>query len=72
LEKEIVLYTNGCSRCSVVKAHLIGAGGDFIMVTDMDEIMKVAGEIGVSEMPILKVDGEFYSGFGAVEKAKKI
>lgn len=36
-------------------------------INDMNEIINVAKEQGINDMPILKVDGEFYSGSKAVE-----
>lgn len=51
---EIIFYSTGCPKCSVLKQKLENKSINFNIVTDIDEMLK----IGIQSAPILSVDGE--------------
>lgn len=50
----MVLYSNNCQRCRILKKHLEKGSFNFT-VFDNEEAMI---EMGFQEMPILEVDGQ--------------
>lgn len=52
----IILFSTGCSRCKILKDTLDQKGIDYIENTDIDEMIK----IGITVVPILKVDDTMY------------
>lgn len=54
MDKEIILYTVGCPRCEVLKNKLNDKKINFSIVQDVD-VMK---ELGLDEIPVLKVNGK--------------
>jgi hypothetical protein len=59
---EIILYSNGCYSCNVVKAKLKDKNKVFTEVNDMHIIMELAKEHKMTTLPIIKVGGVYYSG----------
>lgn len=50
------LYSTGCPRCKVLAKKLDAAGIPYVVVTDMDEILKACKEVGTDMVPILAVE----------------
>jgi len=53
-EKEIILYSTGCPKCSVLTKKLNAAGISFTEKTDVDEMLA----LGIKAAPVLSVNGE--------------
>ena len=53
-EKEIILYSTGCPKCSVLTKKLNAAGISFTEKTDVDEMLA----LGIKSAPVLSVNGE--------------
>ena len=51
---KVILYSTGCPRCEVLKKKLAEKGVKYIMIDDVDEMMK----LDILEVPILYVSGE--------------
>lgn len=51
---DVVFYSTGCPRCSVLKQKLESKNIEFETVTDIDKMI----ELGIQSAPILTVDGE--------------
>lgn len=67
---KVVLYSNGCPRCKILKKKLDSAGIDYdlhvIDGTNQAEIEELEA-LGVTFMPLLVVDDELYEFSAAVE-----
>lgn len=50
----IILYSNNCPKCKVLKSKLNDKSISYKEENDMDEILKT----GFKALPLLKVDGE--------------
>lgn len=50
----IIFYSTGCPKCSVLKYKLESKNIEFETVTDVDKML----ELGIQSAPILSVDGE--------------
>lgn len=48
-----ILYTTGCPRCKVLAAKLEKANIEYEKCEDMESILKVCNDLGVSTVPIL-------------------
>lgn len=69
---KITLYsTPNCSKCMLVKS-MFEDKLSYRSINDSDRVTAKAQELGLMAMPILVVDGNPYSGKGAVIKAKEI
>lgn len=66
------LYSNGCPQCEVLKNELDGKQLVYEIISDMEEIIKVASENGVRSMPILEVDGEIMDYGKALEYVRGV
>lgn len=53
----VVLYSNHCVRCNIVKAKLDAAGVEYEVIDDIDWLTAN----GYDLMPVLEVDGEKYT-----------
>ena len=53
----IKLYSTGCPKCKVLIQKLDGAGIDYLLETDVSDLI----ELGIREVPILKVDNDYKS-----------
>lgn len=63
MSKSIVLYSNGCPSCNNLKLMLQKAGIEYIENNNIEEMLA----LGISQIPVLSVDGELMS----YEDAKK-
>ena len=55
---KIILYSNDCPRCKVLEMKLNQKGVDFEINHNLDDLLKAAETLGVSEAPILGVDNQ--------------
>ena len=67
MQPEIKLYSNNCPNCIIVKTKLKGKGLTFEEVNDMDEIMRLSGELKFSMLPFLQVGSGWYQGRDAID-----
>ena len=51
---DIIFYSTGCPRCSVLKQKLENKNIEFETVTDVDKMI----ELGIQSAPSLSVDGK--------------
>lgn len=49
----ILLYSNGCPCCDVLKDKLSNAGIVFELITDTQQML----DLGITHLPMLSVDG---------------
>ena len=68
MNKEIVLYTTGCPQCKVLKQMLEKAEINYGTCEDIDVMM----ELGISSVPMLKVDGEMMNFQKAMQWTKEV
>lgn len=59
----IVLYSTGCPRCGVLKKKLEQKGIEYQENNSMDEMLS----LGITQVPMLSVDGSLYD-FSAANK----
>ena len=52
---EIILYSNGCPKCKVLKAKLEAKNIDFTENNNVEELIPM----GFQSLPMLSVNGEF-------------
>lgn len=52
---EIILYSTGCPRCSVLKKKLDANNIDYHEVTDVDQMTK----LGIDAVPVLNVGNKY-------------
>ena len=50
---EVILYSTGCPKCTVLKRKLDSAGVGYVERSDVDEMLTM----GFTQAPILMVDG---------------
>lgn len=50
----VVLYSNGCPRCKILKQKLDEKNINYILVDDVDKMIA----LGMNTVPVLEVDGE--------------
>ena len=60
---EIIFYSTGCPKCSVLKQKLTNKNIEFKTVTDIDKML----ELGIQSAPILSVDGELLKFSDAIK-----
>ena len=58
----LIMYSTGCPKCRVLKTKLDTSGLPFTVNDDIDEMMA----LGFRSVPVLSVDGEFYTYADAV------
>lgn len=51
---EIILYSTGCPRCSMIEHKLETKGIEYIKNNNVDEMLA----LGINEVPVLSVNGE--------------
>ena len=51
---EVVLYSTGCPKCTVLKKKLQAKNIEFTEINDVDTMLKM----GLDEVPVLKVDNK--------------
>lgn len=54
MDNEIILYSTGCPKCSVLKSKLKKAGINFNEDNNIEKMLS----IGIKEVPVLSVNGE--------------
>lgn len=62
---ELVLYSTGCPKCRVLKKKLSDKGLAFEENSSVDEMEK----LGITEVPVLSVDGELLEFSAAIQWA---
>lgn len=50
--KDIVLYTNHCPKCEILKEKLNSVGFDY----DIEDNVETLHDMGFTHMPMLKID----------------
>ena len=63
----IVLYSTGCPKCSVLKKKLDEKNVEYSVETDENKMTK----LGITTVPVLSVDGAYLSFTGAVQWLKE-
>lgn len=64
----IVYSSQGCGGCALVKRILKEKGIAFQLADSFDKVI----EAGLSQLPIIEVDGKFFSGSEAIDYANKL
>lgn len=59
----IILYSTGCPKCSILKKKLENKGIHYSIYTNEEEMMNM----GIREVPILSVDEEMLTFSKAIE-----
>jgi len=65
---EVVLYSTGCPKCTVLKKKLQAKNIEFTEINDVDTMLKM----GLDEVPVLKVDNQMMPFKKAVEWVKEV
>ena len=65
---EVVLYSTGCPKCTVLKKKLQAKNIGFTEINDIDTMLKM----GLDEVPVLKVDNQMMPFKKAVEWVKEV
>lgn len=52
----IVLYSTGCPKCKILKQKLDNKNVEYRECDSVDEML----EIGITQVPVLSVDGELF------------
>ena len=60
---KIILFSNGCPRCKILKQKLDEKQIEYTVSDDFDEII----ENGLQTAPVLKVNNEYYQFGDAVK-----
>lgn len=60
---EIIIFSNGCPRCEVLKTKMDNANLNYKTSTDFQEII----DRGFETLPVLKVNNEYLDFVGAVK-----
>ncbi len=63
---KVILYTNDCPKCKILKIKLDEKNISYEIFDDMDEMLKR----GFRSMPMLDVDGKVMTFLDAVEWTK--
>ena len=66
--KNIILYTTGCPRCNVLKKKLSDKSITYTENTDVDEMLS----LGITEAPMLSVDGKLLKFTDAVKMLNEL
>lgn len=67
MENEIILYSTGCPRCTVLKSKLSEKGIAYSEVSSVENMTA----LGITHVPVLSVYGELYDFKDAVEWINK-
>lgn len=65
---EVVLYSTGCPKCTVLKKKLQAKNIEFTEINDVDTML----QMGLDEVPVLKVDNQMMPFKKAVEWVKEV
>ena len=65
---EIIFYSTGCPKCSVLNQKLKNKNIEFKTVTDIDEMI----ELGIQSAPVLSVDGKLLKFSDAIKWVNSI
>ena len=60
---EIILYTNHCPRCNVLKKKLEQKNIEYSEVTSVDDMLS----LGIKAVPILSINGELMDFTKAIQ-----
>ena len=60
---EVILYSTGCPKCSVLEKKLKAKNIDFTINTDIDFMLSN----GLKSAPYLEIDGELFNFKNAIE-----
>lgn len=63
----VILYSNGCLNCEILKAELKRANIEYKECNDVDTMIKM----GLNEMPMLESNGKLLSLSEAITWIKK-
>lgn len=61
-QNDVILYSTGCPKCRVLEAKLTEAGIPFTENHSVDEMLAM----GLTEAPVLSVDGQILGFMAAV------
>ena len=61
--KEIILYSTDCPRCKILKNKLKDKNISYIEKNSVDEMIS----LGITQVPVLSVDGQMYEFSQAVK-----
>ena len=61
----VILYSNGCPKCNVLKKKLYENNIAYELCDDVEEMRK----LGINKIPVLSVDGEILEFKNAVRFA---
>lgn len=67
MPKDIILYSTGCPRCEVLKSKLTDKS---ILYSENNSVEEMTA-LGITQVPILSVDGQMYEFKEAVEWVNK-
>ena len=59
IKVDIKLYSNKCPKCKILHNKLRDNMIGFKLIENIDEVLKKANELGVREMPLTTVNGEY-------------
>ena len=65
--ENITLYSTGCPKCNVLEKKLTAAGIEYEVVTDISTIKNVCDFIKTDQVPILEVNGQYYTFAEAIK-----
>ena len=65
---DVILYSTGCPRCTVLKKKLDSKDIKFNTVTDIGEMV----DLGIQSAPMLSVDGELMNFTDAIKWVNSI
>ncbi len=54
---DIILYSTGCPKCSVLKSKLNNNGINFTECNDVEKMLS----LGIKEVPVLSIDGTLFN-----------
>lgn len=63
MQDSVILYSTGCPRCDVLKSKLIDKAVPFTENNSVDEMTA----LGITQVPVLSVNGNLYEFKEAVE-----
>lgn len=67
MQDEIILYSTGCPRCEVLKSKLADKSIAYTENNSVDEMTA----IGITQVPILSINGQMHEFKSAVEWVNK-
>lgn len=67
MRNKVILYSTGCPRCNVLKSKLSEKEIEYSEITSVED-MKT---LGITEVPILSINGQMHDFKSAVEWVNK-